>query len=350
MTEKREDGIITYQKPQGMLTAMMSAVAFDPEGFLRMSDRGQADALAAVAGLDTSDLDAQYKELFDDRTVERRQLKAMGTVPPPDGEKPEPVDVDALWKEVAEAEEAKRVKDELSRQTHDKFHERTSGEREIRRAEDDILERQGEIEEAQKEIIRQRARIDLLRTAAADVQGRIEALEAKEKNIGNPEIRIAELHEAIREGESVARDIARREAAERALKDRQSIERSIDAATDKLAEIKADRAKRVAECNMPVEGLSIDEDGVLYDGPPLRQTSHAQRLDVSLAVGMAQNPMLKVLRLENASLLDAKTMAVIEARCAKKGYQCWAERVADVDTGVGLYIEDGVLAEREEDG
>ena len=52
------------------------------------------------------------------------------------------------------------------------------------------------------------------------------------------------------------------------------------------------------------------------------------------------------MRIENGSLLDSRMLAVVERECDEHGYQAWIERVADSDSGVGIYIEDGVVAPR----
>ena len=62
VTQERDGHRVTFGKPQAMLTAMLSAIAFDPEAFARMPAREQgANCSRELTGLDTADLDARVR-------------------------------------------------------------------------------------------------------------------------------------------------------------------------------------------------------------------------------------------------------------------------------------------------
>ena len=94
------------------------------------------------------------------------------------------------------------------------------------------------------------------------------------------------------------------------------------------------------KAKFPIKGLAFDDTGVTYNGIPFSQCSTAERLRVSLAMAMAMNPKLKVLRIMDGSLLDSQNMAVIQEMVAANDYQCWIERISE-NAGCGIYIEDG---------
>lgn len=98
-------------------------------------------------------------------------------------------------------------------------------------------------------------------------------------------------------------------------------------------------------CKFPIEGLAFNEEGVTYKGIPFGQCSAAERLRVSLAMAMAMNPKLKVLRVMDGSLLDSEHMKIIQDMCNELDYQVWIEQVQE-GPGVGIYISDGSI-ERE---
>ena len=85
VSQEHDGARIKYDKPQALLSAMLSGIAFDPEAFSRMDSRKQAALLSSLTGLDTSDLDAEHKRIFDDRTDVGRRGKAMGTPTLPEG-------------------------------------------------------------------------------------------------------------------------------------------------------------------------------------------------------------------------------------------------------------------------
>jgi hypothetical protein len=110
--------------------------------------------------------------------------------------------------------------------------------------------------------------------------------------------------------------------------------------TNKLSTISDNKEKLISEAKLPIKGLSIDIDGVTFDGIPFTQLSSAEQLKVSLAIAMATNPELRVIRIMDGSLLDSENMKVINQMAKDEDYQIWVERVEDSGK-VGILIEDG---------
>ena len=110
--------------------------------------------------------------------------------------------------------------------------------------------------------------------------------------------------------------------------------------TKKLESIDASKSSAMAEARMPLPGLSFDSDGVLYGGIPFSQASGAERLRVGIAMAMALNPKIRVIRITDGSLLDSENLALIEEMAAEHDFQVWLERVDETGT-VGITIEDG---------
>ncbi len=80
----------------------------------------------------------------------------------------------------------------------------------------------------------------------------------------------------------------------------------------------------------------------MLDGIPLEQECDSGKLKVSMAIAMAINPELRVIRITNGSLLDSENMGVIEEMAKDKDFQVWIERV-DESGKVGIVIEDGSI-------
>jgi len=100
---------------------------------------------------------------------------------------------------------------------------------------------------------------------------------------------------------------------------------------------------------MPVDGLGFGDGIVTLNDLPFEQASDAERLRVSIAIAMATNPKLRVIRIRDGSLLDEDSMKMI-AEMAKDGdFQYWIERVDSTGT-VGIVLEDGeVKADNQEE-
>ena len=96
----------------------------------------------------------------------------------------------------------------------------------------------------------------------------------------------------------------------------------------------------IAAAKMPVAGLGFGDGVVTYNDIPFDQASSAEQLRVSLAIAMAANPKLRVIRIEDGSLLDEDSLAQIAAMAKDHDYQVWIERV-ETSGKVGFVIEDG---------
>jgi hypothetical protein len=88
------------------------------------------------------------------------------------------------------------------------------------------------------------------------------------------------------------------------------------------------KAKALAKTKFPIKGLAIDDDGVTFERIPLIQCSSAQRIRISVAIGLAMNPKLKVLLIREGSLLDTKNLKMVAKMAEKADAQIWLERVS----------------------
>lgn len=111
-------------------------------------------------------------------------------------------------------------------------------------------------------------------------------------------------------------------------------------ATNRIAELDEKREQALSAASFPIDGLSFDDEGVLYNGVPFAQASAAERLRVSVAMAMAMNPQVRVIRITDGSLLDSDNLRLIETMAKDKDFQVWIERV-DESGEVGVVIEDG---------
>jgi hypothetical protein len=122
------------------------------------------------------------------------------------------------------------------------------------------------------------------------------------------------------------------------------VERQAGELTQEIEAIDQKKADAIAAARMPVPGLGFGADGVVtLNGLPLDQASAAERLRVSVAIGLAMNPRLRVLLIRDASLLDRESMRQVAEMAKAAGAQLWVERV-EVDDQTTVLIEDGQVA------
>lgn len=304
-----------YSSPQTMLDGLIGSLSFDPLAFAQAPAKEQLATLLDLVELpfDLGELDAKRAGVFDQRTDVNRDVKqlqarldAMPRVP--DGELP-----------ATEVSAGQIMSDLRDAQAVVAQHEEAQRRRSMFEAEVDRL---AEALEAAEQELRQAQRL-------CEALGDVPDLEAIQARLG----RMEETNRAVR---------ARNARAE--------VARALTAATEKaegltqeLQGIDQTKAQAIAAAVMPIDGLGFDDAGVTYQGVPFAQCSGAEKLRVSVAMAMAVNPQVRVIRITDGSLLDADGMALVAQMAAERDFQVWIERVGDEDPAA-IVIEDGLVA------
>lgn len=310
---KREDGA-KYGSPQAMIDKMLGALTFDPLGFARAPTREQFETLRRLAGVDTSQIDDGLKKLEGERPALRAAMRREEDVlssMPDDPEAPaERVDVRALLAELEEVRQHNEQADRAERK-------RSDLRREIADLDEKIKRLEAEKQQATADLMSLPMPAEL--RDETPIRARIDS--AEEVNARHAEAE------------------KRREQERRATEARAAFE-AIEARIQRGRE---KRAEAIAAATYPVPGLELGDGEVLFDGIPLAQASSAEQLRVSTAVAMAMNPDLRVLRIQDGSLLDSTSLAAIAEMADAADYQVWIESV-DESGKVGIVIEDGAVA------
>lgn len=303
-----------FPSPQKMLDDLVGRLSFDPLAFATMDTKQQLATLIELADLpfDPDDLAEQRKAAYDERTLVNREVKALAarvnSVSVPDDTPDEEVDVIDLTRQIArfesKVEEKKRLLDEHSR---------------LRQRAEALHDELRDLQNQQAEIV----------AKGNEVNAEIAALKPPEDAEGQ-----------VRRAEEINRHVrAKRESD--ALRDSlQEATSRAKALTEKIHDLDVTKERGMAAASLPVEGLSFDDEGVTYNDVPFSQASAAERLRVSVAMAMAMNPKVRVIRITDGSLLDSDNLALIEKMAADRDFQIWVERV-DESGGIGVVIEDG---------
>ncbi|GLU91308.1 AAA family ATPase [Agromyces sp. NBRC 114283] len=310
LTVEAPDGA-KHSSPQKLLDQAIGARAFDPLAFTRLPAREQLAALVATVDLpfDPDELERERKGVYDRRTeIGRDVTKLEGqlagyTQPDPSLPEAEESAADVL----AERERAR---------SNNEMYERAVA------AEKRLMEEINELEEQLREKMNNLA---LLQDAALQLDRPVD-LAPFDERLATLEQTNARVR-AQQQRAAVAAELAERKQAHAQH-------------TLKLQQIEQRKAAALAEVEFPVPGLSFNDTGVTFNGIPFSQASAAEQLRVSVALAMAANPTLRVLRILDGSLLDSKSLELIAELAAEHDYQVWIE-VVDESGSVGFVIEDG---------
>lgn len=96
-----------------------------------------------------------------------------------------------------------------------------------------------------------------------------------------------------------------------------------------IAKLENDRSEIIKHSQLPIEGLTFDDDTLYLDGLPLEdgQINTARLWDVGVDIAMAMNPTLKIIFLHDANVFDKKHLHAIIEKIESRGYMAVCEFV-----------------------
>lgn len=304
-------------KMQTFLDSLIGQLAFDPLAFANMKAKDQAAALRDACGLDTSDLDERHAKSYAERTVANREAKAAGayfeSLPnAPAGTPDEEVSAVAAHEELSRLQKLRREADATASQIKEQEEEVARLERELQAAKEDLATLQ---EHAER----------LAGKAPTD-----EALEAAKAALANTDA----INACVRQKreKAVAKETWKKKAEAAAKLDKE------------IEDIATEKAKRLADAKMPVEGMELDGDTVRMNGVPFSQLSTAEQIRISAYMAMAQNPTIKIILIREGALISRQNFAMLAEMAASKGYQLWVEKFQEEPASDSLHIVDGTIA------
>lgn len=307
-----------FRRPQELLAKWVGALTFDPFAFDRMAPKDQVAELQKIAPIsgDVGLWRSEIRVAFDERTAINRRAKELAAklagLPP----------IEKLDAGGTLAEWLERLKDAHA---HNAGCDRRSADNIAQNAKIDELSR----------------RAVALRAEAAAIEAEVEKLTeainaAPAIGFKQDTTKIEAALEIARRAEAADGERERRAELE---KERDQAEAQSKALTAKIEEKTAQIESAIAAARMPVPGLAYSDDGILLNGLPFAQASTAERLRVSVGIGMAANPTLRNLFVREWSLLDDDSRSLVEALAAEHGFDIWAEVVGD--SPVGFVLKEG---------
>lgn len=331
----KEDAV--FKSPQSLLDKLVGSISFDPLAFARMEAKEQRKALLDLIQLDLAEFDEKYETLKQERSVVLSSIKELKVdfdrMEYVEGLPDKELNLSDLTEKLKKAHAVNAKHDELKA--------------ECEALGSSIAHDSDRIDDANAELKR------LQDMVACQVQ-KIKDMEAvKEKH--SKELSAAS--ESLKKSSRVDTDTIEAEISHLEQKNRQirnnaeykAIEAKIDVKSkessdylQKMKQVESDKAKALSESPMPVKGLSVDENGVIFDGKPLKDgTNHAKQLEVCVAIGMAMNPKLNVMVMD-INGVGSESLAAIQKMAAdhEPPYQLLMEKM-DETGKVGVYIKDG---------
>jgi hypothetical protein len=329
---KSRDGA-HYPRPQEVLNKLFNAVSFNPLQFVDLEPAKQVETLRSLAGVDFTALDGKRAELYEERTIIGRDVATLKGqyegAPFHDDAAPKEVVVSELMADLEAAQSSAQQKADLKYDVD-----------EAKRAHDatvhalDTIE--GQIKELKKKL--KQAKLDCSKTGEAHAT----AVTAWDAHV---EIDQLPIKTKLNDAEAINKKV-RDNAAHKDLLGRYEAKKvKQDELTTQIDALDAKKKKALAEAKFPVDGLSFDDNGVSCKGIPFNQCSRSQQIRISMAIGMALNPKLRVLLVRDASLIDEDGLKLLAQIAQENDYQFWLEDSRTQDP-TAIIIEDGRVREK----
>ena len=360
ITVENEQGA-RFTSPQAMLDGLLGSLTFDPLAFSRMAPRDQFNQLRSfVPGVDFEAIDAANKADFSKRTeISRKAKEAAGAWAsiPAEETQPSRVDAAALIDQMQKAAqhnadiEARKARREAAsaeiKTGLDVLNEITvKAVAEAQRIEADAQAEAQRIIMAAKGraaqvVLDAKSKAEALTDRVADLQNKMRAAPPLPEPID-----VAALRAKVAEADAINAALERMEKRDKYRQTAQELEEKAKALTKTMEDRESDKRAKITAAKLPVDGITFGDGQVLMNGVPFEQASDAEQLRASIAIAMALNPKLRVIRVRDGSLLDEESMKLLGQMADARDYQVWVERV-DGSGKVGFVLEDGHLKESE---
>ena len=317
---ENKDGAV-FKSPQALLDKFRGNIAFDPMSFAGLPEKQQKEVLLGMIDLpiDLDDLDLKRKGIYNERTDVNREIIRL------EGQR----DGIPIMQGVPDEEEsAVDVMADMQAAT-EQIATNERGRELLRSHIVDLNRLQDEHSKIEQKLSECKESIALLNPEILRLDNEVKAM--VDPDLEQFKCKLADV-------EQINVQVRQKQDRTRIVTQINDMQADREILTNDIKEIDALKTKTISEAGMPVPGLGFNESGVTFDEVPLSQCSDGQKRLISARIGMAMNPDLRVLWVNDASLLDSDSISDLKSMADENGYQLWLEQVSD-DEKVGVHIE-----------
>lgn len=329
MTNEKEE---TVKTPKTVLKSLLGNIGFDIFEFLQSTPKKQVETLKELAGVDFFEMDKKRKEIYDRRTYLKQKSSDDEAIL---GSHPYTQEQIEKYMTPIVTTELKEKMGNIS-QTLEKWMKIDNGVNERKKIIEACLR---DTDKALQEIERLIRMIAEQKTIIADIatakttadaeleKGAIWLSKNAKPSVAEIKSRLDLAEEHNRHNEAINAYAARSQALYKIKQDADRLSKDID-------KIDTEKQDMISKSKLPVPGLSFDDERVYLDKLPMEenQIPKSRLIDIGMCIGMAMNPSLRVMVIQDGSLLDKETLQRVLDTAKEKGYQLLIEMV-DEDGG-----------------
>lgn len=342
---KNKEGV--KQEPaQRLLDRLIGKLTFDPTAFAFDDEKNQAKTLRQIVNLDVTAFDEARSIAYERRAVYNKdattQLAVLGAMIAYEGTPAEEISLDEVSHAMKQAEELRKLASEADKQVSGLVQQRER----IAIQRDSIVARVNSIDEQITALKKKRDEADIedegLQRVSGNMLTQLDAARiaaaAAAAAIPDTATLQARMHEIEDINSKVRANIARANV----MRTVATAQKNAEEQDQLVNKADADKAAALRAVKFPIDGLGIAHDGsVTFNGIAFKQASTAEQIRVSVAIGFALNPELKLLCVKNGNALDEDSFKLVAAAAEAAGGQVLMEYVTKDQTDVNVFIEDG---------
>lgn len=323
--------------PQRLLDQLVGAGSRDVLAFLDMKPKEQVDEVQKILGLNFDAVNKRRKEAYDARTIQNgvvdtlaKRFEGMQGVPAntPDAE----VSAADLTTKLNEAAEFNAQGNQLAQRHQDLTNQLAEGDQWLERTVDEITAELEAIETLERQLNDRKEKLSektanhLNAVSKRDVFAKAVETAKVEAEKFKP-VDTTELNNALAQVDETNRNVRLKADLKRAKKDWEDAKAASNKLSEEIEACDKEKRDRLANTQMPVEGLSFDDEGILYNDLSLESASDAEKRIVAIGLAFASDADLKVKSIRDGSLLDDDALRHVAELVEQHGGHLVIERV-----------------------
>lgn len=339
-----KDGKV-YDSPATLLNGFFDVICMDPLEYKNMKESEQRAYIIDLVGLSDKleELQEECKAKEDERRLIGRDVKRVKGALEEHGDKKE---VSEDYEDVDPSEFSASNDIERLESENKKLEEFRNSVKELEglnKQKQRIIEK--EIPDIDKQIEALKERKENLHDDIKEINDDINEISDEIKTFDEVKIsqNIKSLKNDIKNFEEIKAILEHNKKADELLKDLERHQQAYDDYTKAIKDLRNEGRMLVNNADMPIDGLDVTADAILYKGTRFNDLSSSEQIRVSTAIAMAINPQMKFVLIKDGSLLDEKSKKIIFDMADNNDFQIIMEQVASGDEKTGFYIEDGEL-------
>jgi len=333
ITLKDEAHTKITSSPQDFINKFLGSISVDPTEILRMAPKEQVDTLLKVFGIydKVSAIELTYQDKYDTRRAKGQQRdSAVGAL--------ENMEVPAEGTPLEE----KSIADLSAKLTKAINHNSTlsNKKRTIEENTGDCVQLNTQIARMKEELIAKEQELIKTKEESAKLAQEIKGYNPVDTTIIETEIsQVETVNIKVREAKSWHDLAGKVETLKAEYKD----------LGEECEGLQKQKQEILQTVKMPVEGLSIDDRGLVFGSTkrPMAQLSDSEQHMIAGRIAMAEKPTIRILRITHGESLDDNTFTMYRKMADEHGYQLIVEKV-DTSGKLGIVLEEGEVVANNE--